>query len=97
MTPREALEEVEGLGYRLSLRPGGLRLTGESKPPPRMLALIQENRDGLLVLLEEDARLCAAHEASLAEGRIVPIPPHIIQLLHSSIRPFQRSNRREGA
>jgi hypothetical protein len=86
VTAREALAEVEGLGYRLSLRPGGLRLTGEGEPPPELLALIQEHRDALLSFLEEEARRWKAHEESLATGRIVPFPAHLAPLVHPSIR-----------
>lgn len=86
MTPREARAEVEGRGFRLALRPGGLRLTGASEPPPDVLALIREHRDGLLALLEEDARLYAAHKESLAAGRVVPFPPHLLCYVHPSIR-----------
>ena len=52
MTVAALLERVEGLGYRLGLRPGGLRLTGDTQPTPKLLALIQEHREGLLALLE---------------------------------------------
>lgn len=86
MTPREALAEVEGLGYRLGLRPGGLRLAGSGEPPPEVLALIQEHRDGLLSLLEAEARADAAHDASLAAGRLVPFPASLVPLVHPSIR-----------
>lgn len=86
MTPGEARAEVEGLGFRLALRPGGLRLTGAGEPPPDVLALIHEHRNSLLALLEEDARLWAAHEASLAAGRVVPFPPHLLGYVHPSIR-----------
>lgn len=86
MTPREALAEVEGSGFRLALRPGGLRLTGPDEPPPEVLTLIREHRDGLLSLLEAEARADAAHEASLAAGRLVPFPAHLVPLVHPSIR-----------
>lgn len=86
MTPREALAEVEGLGYRLGLRPGGLRLSGEGEPSPEVLGLIREHRDGLLSLLEEDAQRCAAHDASLAAGRVTPFPAHLLEFVHPSIR-----------
>ena len=45
--PNEARAEGEGLGYRLGLRLGGLRLAGEGEPPSEVLALIREHRDGL--------------------------------------------------
>jgi len=86
VTPREALREAEGLGYRLALRPGGLRLTGEGEPSPEVLGLIREHRDALLTLLEDDARRWAAHESSIAAGRIVPFRPHLVPLVHPSIR-----------
>ena len=55
MTPPEVLEQVEGLGYRLGLRPGGLRLAGGTEPTPEVLGLILGHRDGLLGLLVEEA------------------------------------------
>ena len=55
MTPPEVLEQIEGLGYRLGLRPGGLRLAGGTEPPPKVLALIQTHRAGLLALLVAEA------------------------------------------
>ena len=51
-----------------------------------LLALIQEHRDGLLSFLEEEARRRKAHEESLAAGRIVPFPAHLVPLVHPSIR-----------
>lgn len=86
MTPREALTEVEGLGYRLGLRPGGLRLWGEGEPPPGVLALVRKHREGLLALLEEENRDWVAHEASLTAGRITPFPSHLLEFVHLSIR-----------
>ncbi len=86
MTPREALAQVEGLGCRLSLRPGGLCLTGRGEPPPEVLALIREHRRGLVELLEEETRAWAAHEASLVAGRVTTFPPHLLDLIHPSLR-----------
>jgi hypothetical protein len=86
VTAREALAEVEALGFHLALRPGGLRLKGKGEPPPELLGMIRDHRDGLLALLEEDARLWAAHEASLAAGRVVPFPAHLLGYVHPSIR-----------
>jgi hypothetical protein len=86
MTPREAFAEVEGLGYRLSLRPGGLRLNGASEPPRELLVLINEHRDALLAFLDDDARRWTVHEASLATGRIVPFPARLLDFVHPSIR-----------
>lgn len=86
MTPREALAEVEGLGYRLGLRPGGLRLSGCAEPSPDVLAIIKEHRDGLLSFLEDDARKEKAHADSLARGRITPFPTSLLGLLDASIR-----------
>lgn len=86
MTPREALAGVEGLGYRLTLRPGGLRLNGKDEPPPELLALIREHREELMGFLEAEARAWASHEASLAAGRVTPFPAHLRGLLHPSIR-----------
>jgi hypothetical protein len=55
VTPPEVLAQVEGLGYRLGLRPGGLRLSGGTEPPPEVLGLIQGHRAGLLGLLMMEA------------------------------------------
>ena len=49
------MEQVEGLGYRLGLRPGGLRLTGGTEPTPEVIGLIQGHRDRLLALLVMEA------------------------------------------
>ena len=65
-----------------------LRLTGECEPPLELLAMVQENRNGLLALLEEDALLCLAHEASLAVGRVLPFPSHLVEFLHPSLHRF---------
>lgn len=86
MTPREVLAEVEGLGFRLALRPGGLRITGGEQPPLEVLALIREHRGALLAFLEAEARVQAAHDASLAAGRLTPFPAHLAGLVHRSIR-----------
>jgi hypothetical protein len=51
VTPPEVLEQLEALGYRLDLRPGGLRLSGGTKPTSEVLALIQAHRAELLALL----------------------------------------------
>lgn len=105
MTPREVLAKVEWLGFGLALRPGGLRLTGRANPPFDVLALIHEHRDGLVSLLEAEARGDAAHEASLEAGRVTPFPAHLLALVHPSIRhlvavqePSQktRAERRAG-
>jgi hypothetical protein len=55
VTPREVLVEIEGLGFRLALRLGGLRLTGGAQPPPEVLALIREHRGALLAFLQAEA------------------------------------------
>lgn len=86
MTPRGALAEVEGVGYHLTLRPGGLRLTGPSEPPPGVVALIREHRGELMDFLEAEARAWEAHEASLAAGRVTHFPAHLQAYLHPSIR-----------
>ena len=86
MTPREALAEVEGVGYRLTLRPGGLRLAGPTEPPPEVKALILEYREELIDYMEAEARAWEAHEASLAAGRVTPFPAHLRAYLHPSIR-----------
>lgn len=67
MTPPEVLTKLNGLGYRLGLRPGGLRLTGEGAPPPEVLALVRDHRAGLLALLAEDARDEAEERAAILE------------------------------
>lgn len=86
MTPREVLVELFRQGYCLSLRPGGLRLACDGEAPPEVLGLIREHRAGLIALLEDDARRCSAMEGSIAAGRITPFPPHLLELVHPSIR-----------
>jgi hypothetical protein len=86
VTPREVLVEIEGLGFRLALRLGGLRLTGGAQPPPEVLALIREHRGALLAFLQAEALVQAAHDASLAAGRLTPFPAHLLGLVHPSIR-----------
>jgi len=86
VTPREVLAEMECLGYRLSLRPGGLRLSGKGEPLPDLLALIAEHREALLSFLKDEARRWRAHEESLAAGRIVPFQAHLLPYVHPSIR-----------
>lgn len=91
MTPREVLAEIEGLGLRLTLRPGGLRLTSGAQPPPELLAMIREHRGALMALLEAEVLVQAAHEASLAAGRMTTFPPHLLDLIHPSIRQMARA------
>ncbi len=67
MTPPEVLAKLNGLGYRLGLRPGGLRLTGQGEPPPEVLALVREHRAGLLALLVEDAQELREERAGILE------------------------------
>lgn len=86
MTPPEVLGRVEGLGYRLGLRPGGLRLKGEGEPPPEVLAMIREHRDGLLALMEATEKAWEAHEAGLEAGRVTPFPDRLRGYVHPSIR-----------
>lgn len=81
MTPREALAEIERLGFHLSLRPGGLRLTGDGEPPPQVLALITEHRPGLVSLLEAEEQTWDAHQASLVAGRITAFPAYLAGLV----------------
>jgi hypothetical protein len=88
MTPRELLAEIGGLGYRLSLHGGCLRLSGKGEPASEVLSLIRENRESLLFLLKVEARAWADHEASLAAGRVTPVPAHLLQLVHPSLRPI---------
>ena len=85
MTPRDVLGRAEGLGFHLSLRPGGLRLTGATEPPPDLLALIAEHRDALLALLEEHAEARAIHEASLAADRVTPFPDYLAHLVDPTL------------
>ena len=86
MTPREALAQVEGLGYRLALRPGGLRLTGGEEPTPLLLAMIHEHRDALMDYLKSEAQTQSDHESSLASGRLTIFPAHLLIFVHPSIR-----------
>ena len=91
MTPREVLGHAEGLGFRLSLRPGGLRLTGATDPPPDLLALIAEHRPALLALLECDA----AHDASLAAVRVTTFPGYLAALVHPATLRACRADEAE--
>jgi hypothetical protein len=87
MTPCEVLAEVGGLGYRLSLRPGGLHISGKgTMTPPAVKALILEHRGELIEYMEAEARTWAAHEASLAAGRITTFPARLKCYLHPSLR-----------
>ena len=86
MTPREVLTEIEGLGYRLALRPGGLRLTGATQPPPTVLAKIREHRGALMEVLESWDRAQAAHNMSLGTDRVTTFPAHLLEWVHPSIR-----------
>ena len=89
MTPEEVMGRLKWLGYRLALRPGGLRLKrleGEGEPPSEVRALIADHRDALLAYLEEFERHYAIHAESLAQGRIVPFQAHLLPYVHPSIR-----------
>ena len=86
MTPLEVMAELAGLGYRLHLRPGGVRLAGTGTPPPGLVARIREHRDALVGLLEDEDRARAAHETSLAAGRVTTFPAHLLDLVHPSLR-----------
>ena len=98
MTPPEVLGQVEGLGFRLSLRPGGLRLSGAGEPPPQLLALIAEHRPALLALLEADAEAWAAHESSLAESRVTTFPDYLAHLVHpDALRACRDAEAEQGA
>lgn len=95
MTPREVLSHAEGLGFRLSLRPGGLRLSGGTEPPPELLGLIAEHRPALLALLEDDAEAWAAHDASLAEFRVITFPGYLAHLVHPALVRACRADEAE--
>ena len=97
MTPPEVLSRAEGLGFHLSLRPGGLRLTGATEPPADLLALIAEHRDALLALLEEHAEARAAHDASLAADRVTTFPDYLAHLVDPALLRACRDaeNRRQ--
>lgn len=86
MTPCEVLATVRGLGYRLGLRPGGLRLTGTGEPSPEVLGLIREHREDLLAFLEVDEKAWAAFEASCKAGRTVPFSRRLLSFVHPSLR-----------
>ena len=81
MTPREVLSEMKGLGYRLTLRPGGLRLEGGGQPVSEVVALLTGHREALIALLDADARAWALHKAGLAAGRLTPFPQHLHHLV----------------
>ena len=95
MTPREVLGQVEGLGFRLSLRPGGLWLTGAGEPAPELLGLIAEHRPALIALLEADDEACAAHDASLAAVRVTTFPGYLAALVHPATLRACRADEAE--
>lgn len=98
MTPRDVLGRAEGLGFHLSLRPGGLRLTGATEPPPDLLGLIAEHRPALLALLallEEHAEARAAHDASLAADRVTTFPDYLAALVHPATLRACRADEAE--
>jgi hypothetical protein len=67
VTPPEVLAELNGLGYRLGLRPGGLRLTGKVAPTPEVLGLVRDHRAELMALLVEDAQDLREERAAILE------------------------------
>jgi hypothetical protein len=85
VTPPELRRHLEGLGFNLSLRPGGLRLSGAAAPPTDLLGLIADHRVALLALLEAEALIFAAHDASLAADRVTVFPEHLARLVHPSL------------
>ena len=97
MTPRELLGHAGGMGFHLSLRPGGLRLTGATEPPPDLLGLIAEHRPALLALLEADAEAWVAHDASLAADRVTTFPDYLAHLVDPALLRACRDaeNRRQ--
>jgi hypothetical protein len=82
----EVLTLIQARGYRLSLRPGGIRLTGAAQPPDEVRLLIADNRGALLAFLKAEAGAWERHEASLAAGRVTAFPAHLLDLVHSSLR-----------
>lgn len=87
MSPRELLAKIECSGCRLSLRLGGLNIQGKGEQtPPEVKALILEHREELIDYLEAEARAMAAHEASLAAGRVTSFPAYLRAFVHPSIR-----------
>jgi len=95
VTPRDVLGRAEGMGFHLSLRPGGLRLTGATEPPPDLLGLIAEHRPALLALLEDDASRCAVHDASLAAVRVTTFPGYLAALVHPATLRACRADEAE--
>ncbi|WP_005035533.1 hypothetical protein [Holophaga foetida] len=84
--PQELLAKIEGLGYCLTLRFGGLRRTGEGEEPmPEVLILIGEHREALKSILEAEAKAWAASEASVAAGRMTIFPCNLLHFVHPSI------------
>ena len=97
MTAKDVFTQIQARGYRLTLRPGGMRLTGTAQPPDEVRLLIAEHRGALMAFLEADARAWSAHEASLAAGRVTNFPAHLLGLVHPSIRVLLASeNTRMG-
>lgn len=88
MTPRDILALVKSAGHRLVLRPGGLRLTCEGAPDPKLLKLLHEHRPSLIAFLEAENCFWAAHQASLEAGRVTLLPKRLLDLVHPSLRPM---------
>lgn len=86
MTAEDVLTQVRARGYRLTLRPGGLRLTSSSQPTDDVRLLIADHRAPLMALLEAEDRAWSLHEASLAAGRVTTFPVHLMGLVHPSLR-----------
>jgi hypothetical protein len=58
---------AECLGYRLVLRPGGLRIEGKCEAPRDVLALVREHRDAIVALLLQDLEDLAEERAGILE------------------------------
>ena len=65
-TSGAAMASLRARGYRLSLRPGGLRLAGGLGTPPHVLALVRQHREGLISILEAEAKVTAEDLAGTA-------------------------------
>jgi len=81
VTAQEVLAQIQGQGYRLTLRPGGLRLTGIAQPTDEVRLLVAAHRAALMAFLEADAKAWSLHEASLEAGRLTPFPDHLHHLV----------------
>ena len=84
MTPSEVLRQVKWLGCSLTLSEGKVTLSGPGEPPLQLQELIKQHRAELIEWMEASA----AHEASLAAGRITELSPRV-QAIADAWRPAE--------